>query len=37
MLFDALRHLLPFAQFKKQVYTHGGVLLLVKLLALQLY
>ena len=37
---DALRDLIPFAQFKKLKNTHGGVLLLVKLQvaeSLQLY
>ena len=32
---DALRDLVPFAQFKKRENTHGGVLLLVNLVKLQ--
>ena len=30
---DALRHLVPFVQFKKRENTHGRVLLLLKLQA----
>ena len=33
---DALRHLVPFVQFKNMKSTHGGVLLLVKLHCLSL-
>ena len=33
LIYDALRDLVPFVQFKKRENTHGGVLLLVKLQA----
>ena len=33
LIVDALRNLVPFAQFKKRENIHGGVLLLVKLQA----
>ena len=32
-IYDALRDLIPFVQFKKRENTHGGVLLLVKVQA----
>ena len=34
LISDAMRSLVPFAQFKKRENIHGGVLILVKLQAL---